>query len=111
MAYDKGLFERLELICATIPTLFPKKMFGGICWQYGGNICFDILNDFLILRVGLDISATLLQKANIKPMDITGKVMKNWVMVTPDGYEEDKTLTEYTTLALNFVKILPPKLT
>jgi TfoX/Sxy family transcriptional regulator of competence genes len=110
MAYDKGLFERLELICENLPPLAPKKMFGGICWLYEGNICFGILNDFLILRVGQDMGATLLQKPHIKPMDITGKIMKGWVMIAPDGYEDDRELNEYTQMAINFGSTLPPKI-
>lgn len=109
MAYDRGLFERLEIISEHFPCLVQKKMFGGICWFYEGNICFGILNDFLILRVGVDLSEKLLQSKFVKPMDITGKIMKGWVMVLPEGYESDEMLFEKITLAVHFVKTLPPK--
>ena len=86
-----------------------KKMFGGIGWMLNGNMCVGVYKDFLIIRVGEEKAAALLSEPGVCPMDITGKPMKGWLMVAPDGYEEDAALKRYTGAAVDFVKTLPEK--
>jgi hypothetical protein len=59
--------------------------------------------------VGPEKAETLSGEAGICPMDITGKPMKGWLMVAPEGYEEDAALKRYTKAAIDFVKTLPEK--
>ena len=42
-------------------------------------------------------------------MDITGKPMKGWAMVAPEGVADDADLQPHTDLAIIFVKTLPRK--
>ena len=109
MPYDEGLRVRLEEWVDQFPNLSFKKMFGGICWFLAGNICFGILDDFLILRTGPEKADILLKNSDIKVFDITGKAMKGWVMVSPDAYQEDKALLAFMKNAYDFVKTLPKK--
>jgi hypothetical protein len=41
--------------------------------------------------------------------DITGKPMRNWVAVEPEGVEDDDQLQEWIRRATKFVKTLPRK--
>lgn len=109
MAYDQGLAERLDEVTADIPNLEPKRMFGGIIRMLHGNMCVGIHKEFLVLRLGVDRAATILEMPHTKPMDLTGKVMKGWVMVAPDGYEEPAKLEHFVSEAVAFVKTLPLK--
>ncbi len=89
--------------------LQKKNMFGGIAYFLNGNMCYGIHKDFLVLRLGEDQTGKVLKKPNTKPMDLTGKVMKGWVMVWPKGYADSRALKSYVDLAVKFVSTLPSK--
>lgn len=110
MPYDPGLAERLHIIVARKPAMVEKKMFGGIGWMLNGHMCVGVYKDFLIIRVGEEQAAAFSGATGISPMDITGKPMRGWLKVAPDGYEEDIALKRYTKAAIDFVKNLPPKM-
>jgi hypothetical protein len=48
-------------------------------------------------------------KTRCRAFDITGRPMRNWVAVEPDGVEDDDQLNGWIDLALKFVKALPAK--
>ena len=109
MPYDAGLARRLEDILEGRAGFQQKKMFGGIGWMLNGNMCVGVYRDFLIARVGKDEAGALLEDRRVKPMDITGKPMKGWVMVDPEGVAEDADLQRHAELAIDFVMTLPAK--
>ena len=109
MSYDLGLADRLEQMFSGHPAMEKKKMFGGICWMLNGNMCLGIHKENLIIRVGLETAKKIIGQPSVGPMDITGKVMKGWALVTPDGFESDDNLTRYSNYAIDFVSTLPPK--
>ena len=108
MTYDRGLSERLEAIVGGGAGIARRKMFGGVGWLLKGNMVAGVHKDFLIVRVG-ETRAPLLANENVRPMDITGKVMKGWLMISPPGYEDDADLRRYVETALAFATTLPPK--
>lgn len=101
MPYDPALAERLE---ALYPDLERKKMFGGVCYLLQGNMCLGVYKEFLIVRVGQDQARTIQGEPGVGPMDITGRPMKGWAMVSP-GFG----LERYCQMALDFASTLPPK--
>ena len=84
-------------------------MFGGIGWMLNGNMCVGIYKEWLIIRVGVDVAEQVLKEPYAKPMDITGKAMKGWAMIFPEGIEDDSELNRYVNLAIAFVTSLPAK--
>ncbi len=84
-------------------------MFGGVCFLLHGNICIGVWKKFLIVRVGIDAYRAALREPFVREFDITGKSMKGWVMVEPEGLSESDDLTRWTELAIAFVKTLPKK--
>jgi TfoX/Sxy family transcriptional regulator of competence genes len=109
MPYDPGLAERLEDMLSSRPGFQQKKMFGGIGWMLHGNMCVGVYKEWLITRVGTKTATKIFKDKHVKPMDITGKPMKGWAMVAPEGIEEDKDLERHTELAIVFVNTLPKK--
>ncbi len=109
MPYDKGLAERLESLTYDRGELVPKKMFSGIVYMLNGNMCFGIHKDDLILRLGVEGAQATLKEPDTRPMDLTGKVMKGWVMVAPEAIAEDDELERHMTNAIRFVSTLPAK--
>ena len=85
MPFDRGLAERLEEIIECRAGFEQKKMFGGIGWMLNGNMCVGIYKDWLITRIGEAAAAKMFKEKHVKPMDITGKPMKGWAMVAPEG--------------------------
>ncbi len=109
MAYDPGLAQRLEELLEGKIDFEQRKMFGGIGWLLNGNMCVGVYQDWLIARVGQEAAVKLFLEPHAKPMDITGKPMKGWAMISSEGLVEDADLTHYVELAIQFVAILPVK--
>ncbi len=109
MAYDSVLAERLARIIASHPGMEEKRMFGGICYMLNGNMCVGIHKDNLIVRIGGDDTEEIFKEPYVKPMDITGRVMKGWAMIESEGIVKDKSLERFCGYAIEFVETLPPK--
>ena len=109
MAYDQGLAQRIRETLDDISEFEEKKMFGGVCYLLNGNMACGVYKDYLIVRVGPDNYANSLAKLHAREFDITGKSMKGWVMVSEDGYANDKDLEEWVRKGLGFAQSLPPK--
>ncbi len=84
-------------------------MFGGVCFTLNGNMCVGVHNTNLILRVGETRAKELLTRKGVKPMDLTGKVMKGWATILPEAIQTDAQLSSYAQFAVDFVETLPPK--
>ncbi|WP_434111347.1 TfoX/Sxy family protein [Methylocaldum sp. GT1TLB] len=109
MPYDPELAERLAYLLAGRDGMQETKMFGGVGWLLSGNMCIGAYKEYLVLRVGTETADRLLKMRHVKPMDITGKPMKGWVMVAPAGYVDEEALAGFIENAFDFVSILPPK--
>lgn len=107
MVYDEGLAERVRETLAE--PLEERKMFGGIAWMYDGHMLVGIVGDDLMARVGPEQEATARQMVGARPMDFTGKPMKGYVFVGPQGTEDDERLADWIGMAKRFVATLPPK--
>jgi hypothetical protein len=109
MASDPKLVARLEGLLAGRPGLAPRTMFGGVAYMLNGNMCVGVHKHWLIIRAGERLAATLLGRAHVRPMDITGKPMKGWIMIAPEGVKRRTDLARYVDAAFKFVSTLPPK--
>lgn len=109
MASDQQLVNRLTRLLSDKPGVTPRQMFGGTCFMLNGNMCVGVRNKSLMLRVGSQQMETLAVEPHVKPMDLTGKVMRGWAEVQPDGLRRDKDLLRYLEKALTFVATLPVK--
>ena len=107
MSYDEQLEERLHKLIAKRNDFHAQKMFGGVGFLLHGNMCFGIYKNYLILRLGEEQAQKALKKKNTKPFDITGRAMKDWVMVAPGGMKSKETLRQWMTRAIDFVSQLP----
>ena len=109
MAYDRGLAQQVRELLEEKPGFSEKKMFGGICFLLYGNMACGILNDDLIVRIGPEGYAGALEKPHIREFDFTGRSMKGWVMVSPDGYEAEQDLDNWVSRGSEFSLSLPRK--
>lgn len=84
-------------------------MFGGVGFLLHGNMLVGIWQSSLIVRVGAEQEADALAEPNTRPFDVTGRPMKGWVMVDPDGLDRDAQVADWVERALRFVETLPAK--
>ncbi len=109
MAYDEGLAHRVRGIINDEPGMVEKKMFGGVGFLLNGNMACGVNKDDLIVRVGPDSYAQAVIQPNARPFDFTGRPMKGWVMVGPDGVSADDDLQSWVAQGVRFAQSLPPK--
>jgi hypothetical protein len=109
MAYDEGLAQRIRELLGERPGLVEKRMFGGIGFILHGNMACGVHKDALIVRVGPQRYEEALGRPHTRQFDITGRPMKGWVMVGPDGTESDQDLQEWVQRGIDFAGTLPPK--
>jgi TfoX/Sxy family transcriptional regulator of competence genes len=109
MGYDEGLVERVRALLEGKPGFSEKKMFGGVCFLLRGNMACGVLNDDLIVRAGPEKYKDLLALAETREFDMTGKPMKGWVMVSPEGHRTQEKLVFWVEQGVAFTLTLPAK--
>ena len=109
MPYSKSLAARIRQSIARRRGIVEKKMFGGVGFLLDGNMLVGIWHDSLIARLGPEQGPKALKKPHVKEFDITGRAMRGWVMVEPDGIDRDSQLRDWIDRAANFVGTLPAK--
>lgn len=109
MAFDEALAERLRDLLQKYPDVEERKMFGGLCFLIGGNMCCGIVGDRLMARVGPANYDICLRKKHAREMNFTGKPSKGMVYVQPEGIEEDAELASWLDVCMKFAGALPPK--
>lgn len=109
MAYDESLAERVRAQLTSLPHLTEKKMFGGICWMYQGNMLLGAVRSDLMVRVDKGRYEALLAEPGARPMDFTGRTMVGMLFVGPEGWAEDAQLAHWVDEARTHAATLPPK--
>lgn len=109
MAFDETLAGRIRDGLARKRNIEERKMFGCICFLFNGNALVGVWKDRHIARLGPDEAEAALRESHVRAFDITGKPMRNWVAVEPEGIEDDDQLVRWIERAVNFVKTLPRK--
>ena len=109
MAFNEALAERIRQQLARRKHVEQKKMFGGVGFLLNGNLLVGVWKDSLVVRLGPDEGDEALKEPHVKEFDITGRPMKGWVLVEPQGVEGDDQLTGWIERAVKFVRALPTK--
>jgi hypothetical protein len=109
MAYDEGVAQRIREALEQSPGLVEKKMFGGVGYMLHGNMACGVNGDDLIVRVGPERYAEALAHPHAREFDLTGRPMRGWVTVAPDGYEADEDLNAWVKQGVEYALSLPAK--
>src|SRR6266478_3814583 len=109
MAYSESLALRIRQIVTRGRGITEKKMFGGVGFLLNGNMFVGVWKDSLIVRLGPEGGDEALKEPHVKPFDITGRAMKGWVLVAPEGMQDDDLLHDWIERAAKFVRTLPVK--
>lgn len=109
MAFDPFIADRIHTFLKgqKVP-YYAKNMMGGLVFMvdekmYCG-IHFDKKKntDLLMARIGVDAQPVAMEREGCQPMDFTGRPLKGYVFITPDGYDSDEDLEYWLKLCLEF---------
>ena len=84
-------------------------MFGGVVYMTHGNICVGIWQDQLIIRAGEIVNTMMANDGRFRPFDVTGRAMKGWAMLPPEGWRDPAVRRDAIKSARDFCRTLPHK--
>ena len=108
MGYDERLADRVRELLAERTDITERRMFGGLTFMVAGHMCCGVNKDELILRLAPDADGTGLTAPHARPMDFTGRPMRGFVTVSPDGVK-GRNLDRWVAQAVAYAESLPPK--
>ena len=104
------LAERIRTLLPARVHCIEKKMFGGIAFMHRGNMLVAPLKDgSLLARVGKEGMQEALALSGVSVMDMGGRSMSGFVVVSGDAIEDDDALGEWLERCRRFVDTLPDK--
>lgn len=109
MAYDEYLGERITTFLKRKKVNFlSKNMMGGLLFMVDSKMFCGIHIDrkygdsLLMARIGEEAYQKEIEKETCLPMDFTGRPMKGYIFVTPEGLDFDEDLEHWLNLCLEF---------
>jgi TfoX/Sxy family transcriptional regulator of competence genes len=103
MAYDEQLAARVRRGLRELRASFEeKRMMGGLCFMVDGKMCVGVEKHRLMARIDPAVYENALKRKGCVPMDFTGRPMRGFVFVNPEGLAEDTELETWLNLALEF---------
>ena len=109
MAYSEFLADRVRQRLLN-HSFIEKKMMGGLIFMVNEKMCIGVDtdrksgHDRLMVRVGKNAYDKLLPKKGCREMDFTGKPMKGFLFVYPEGFDKEDDLDFWVAQALKFNK-------
>ena len=110
MAYSEYQADRIRLRLSSVNLTEEKKMMGGLIFMVNDKMCVGLDidkntgNDRLMVRVGKAKHDQLIFKKGSREMDFTGNVMRGFLFIDPDGFDNEDDLDFWIGKALQFNK-------
>ena len=109
MAYDEYLADRIRRQLKEKRAPFSEmKMMGGLCFKADNKMLCGIHIDkkygdsLLMARIGELAYDKEILKDSCLPMDFTGRPMRGYIFVTPEGFDSEDDLSYFLDLCLAF---------
>jgi hypothetical protein len=109
MAFDEKLASGIRAHLGQRIGVSERKMFGGITFLLQGNMCCGVHRNALIVRLGPEEAGRALGEPHTRVFDLTGRPMKAWVLVEPEGLATVAELGKWVDRAAKWASSLPPK--
>ena len=94
MAFDEQLAERIRKGLLGHHAA-EKRMFGGLCFMVNGAMCCGVYKDDFVARVGDNQHDDAITQPHTRLMDITGRPMRGFLFVGPDGVRTEVQLKKW----------------
>lgn len=109
MAYDEQLASRIRGVLVDRTDVVEKKMFGGLTFMVRGHMACGVHKDTLMVRLGEDEARKALAERHVREMDLTGRPMRGFLFVEPDGVRTGPDVERWVRRAVAFNETQPPK--
>ncbi|NNC83973.1 MAG: TfoX/Sxy family protein [Flavobacteriales bacterium] len=104
MAFDEQLGNRLRDMLSPLDSVTEKKMFGGLCFLYKGKMVCGVVKDDLVFRIQSPYYESVLTEVHMRPMDFTGKVMKEFIFAAPQAFADEQSLNRLVEYGLQHAR-------
>ncbi|MGB1040391.1 MAG: TfoX/Sxy family protein [Flavobacteriales bacterium] len=109
MAYNEFMADQINQILKEKNVNHTiKKMMGGLCYMVDDKMCFGIHfdkkknMDLLMARIGEETAEKVGGETGCHPMDFTGRPMRGYVFVDPDGFDLQEDLEKWIQRCLDY---------
>ena len=103
MAFDELLADRIKAVLIEKNSLFEEKqMMGGLAFMVNNKMCVGVVKNKMMARINPDIYEDAITKEGCHPMDFTGRPMKGWIFLEPEGIDLDDDISYWVELALEY---------
>jgi hypothetical protein len=108
MAYSEYLADRVRQRLLPYGITDEKKMMGGLIFMVNDKMCVGIdidkktNQDRLMVRVGKAAHEDLIFQKGSSEMDFTGRVMRGFLFIGPEGFDADEDLDFWVEKAVEF---------
>jgi TfoX/Sxy family transcriptional regulator of competence genes len=111
MAFDEDLADRTRAaLSAVSATATERKMFGGLAFMIGGNMCCGVMGEDLLVRVGPAENEAALAEPAVRPFEMGQRgASAGFILVGPGGTDTQEDLSAWVSRALAFNATLPAK--
>lgn len=104
------LADRIRAALRPGAAVREQRMFGGIAFMLHGNMLVCPFKDgSLMVRVGKDGLGDALKLPGAQIMEMRGRPVTGFALVSGDALEDDDVLAGWVERARDFVETLPPK--
>ena len=109
MAYNQDLEKRIGVAITLFPAdikadISRKNMFGGLAYLFKGKMTVGIVKEELVVRVVPEKMEDILRKPEVRPMNFTGKPMKEFIFVSEEGFKSEEQLMQWIELGLEHAR-------
>jgi len=103
MAYDELLADRIrQYFTEKNVEFYEKRMMGGLTFMVDDKMCVGIHKERLMARLDPLVYEKVLEKPGANRMEFTGREMKGFVFIDPEGLDDHDQLQFWIDLALDY---------
>jgi TfoX/Sxy family transcriptional regulator of competence genes len=109
MVYNEQLADKIRKLVARRRGISEKKMFAGVAFLLNGRMCFGVVKDDLMVRVGIERYKEALATPHARPMNFTAHEAKGFVFVDSNAWQKDAALRKWLDMGIDCASSLPKK--
>jgi TfoX/Sxy family transcriptional regulator of competence genes len=109
MAQNEVIAEKVRLALASHSNVGVKKMFGSLAFMVNGHLCLAVGKNRIMCRIDPALSNELTRKDGVRLVNMRGKDLKGYVYVDEKRLQQEKELSFWIKLALDFNQSLPSR--
>ena len=100
--YNEHLADRLREALVDEPNVEEKKMFSGVTFMVNHKMCICVSGNNLLCRIGAEKAEQMAETDGCELMVMKGRVMKDFVYVSEEGFRTQNELNNWISLCLAF---------